>query len=143
VVRAKTLSKEDLLAQVPLLSALTRKELKQVARLVDEIQRPEGTVLAEEGESGREFFLLLDGKADVLRGKKKIASLGPGKFFGEISLIDRQPRTASVVAATDVTLLLVGVREFSSLLDRIPSISRRLLVHLCGRLRDCEERPTY
>jgi CRP/FNR family cyclic AMP-dependent transcriptional regulator len=143
MVKASNLTKEEALARVPMFSALNRKELKQVAKLVDEITRPAGTVLAEEGESGQEFFLILDGKADVLKGRKKVASLGPGTFFGEISLIDRGPRTASVKAASDVTMLLVGVREFSGLLDKVPNIGRRLLVHLCNRLRECEASPSH
>jgi CRP/FNR family cyclic AMP-dependent transcriptional regulator len=143
MVKTSNYTKEELLGQVPMFSALTRKELKQVARLVDEITRPSGTVLAEEGESGHEFFLVLDGKADVLKGRKKVASLGPGTFFGEISLIDRGPRTATVRAASDITLLLVGVREFSGLLDKVPNIARKLLVHLCTRLRECEASPSY
>jgi CRP/FNR family transcriptional regulator, cyclic AMP receptor protein len=141
VAGTTSLNKEDLLARVPMFSALNRKELKQVAKLVDEISRPGGTVLADEGESGREFFLIIEGTADVLKGRKRVASLGPGQFFGEISLIDHGPRTATVKAATDVTLLLVGSREFSGLLDKVPNISKRLLIHLCTRLRECESPP--
>lgn len=137
------LGKEELLARVPMFASLNRKELKQVARLIDEISRPKGTVLADEGENGREFFLILDGQTEVLKGKKKVATLGPGDWFGEISLIDHGPRTATVKASTDVRLYLVGVREFSGLLDKVPSISRRLLVHLCNRLRECEESPSH
>lgn len=137
------LSKEELLARVPMFASLTRKELKQVARLIDEISRPKGTVLADEGETGREFFLILEGQTEVLKGKKKVASLGPGSWFGEISLIDHGPRTATVKASTDVRLFLVGVREFSGLLDQVPAIARRLLVHLCNRLRECEESPSH
>lgn len=138
-----SLDKEDALAQVPMFSALNRKELKQVIRLVDEITRPAGTVLADEGESGREFFLILEGNADVLKGRKRVASLGPGQFFGEISLIDHGPRTATVRAASDVKLLLVGSREFSGLLDKVPNIAKRLLIHLCTRLRECEASPSH
>lgn len=142
VGKTKHSNREDLLAQVPMFSNLTRKELKQVAHLVEEISRPEGTLLAEEGETGREFFLILGGQADVMKGDTKVATLGPGNFFGEISLIDHGPRTATVKASTDISVLLLGVREFSSLLDQIPSIARRMLTHLCARLREAEKSHT-
>lgn len=134
----KTMTKEGLLSQVPMFASLNRKELKAVARLVDEIGRPAGSMLARKDELGREFFLILEGKAAVVSGNRKLATLGPGQFFGEISLLDRGPRTASVKAETDLRLFVVSVREFSGLLDQVPGMARRLLVHLCGRLRECE-----
>lgn len=131
-------SKEDLLADVPMFSGLNARQLKAVSRLADEIERPPGSVLAQEGELGREFFLILEGEAGVYHGKRKVASLGPGRFFGEISLIDRGPRTATVKAETSLRALDIGVREFSSLLDSIPGMSRRIMINLCARLRECE-----
>lgn len=119
-------------------AGLNARQLKAISRLADEIERPKGSVLAQEGELGREFFLILEGSAGVYKGKKKVATLGSGNFFGEISLIDRGPRTASVKADTDLRVLDIGVREFSSLLDSVPGMSRRIMVNLCGRLRECE-----
>lgn len=136
-------SKEDLLSEVPMFSGLNARQLKAVSRLADEIERPAGSVLAQEGELGREFFLVLEGTAGVYHGKKKVASLGPGRFFGEISLIDRGPRTATVKADTALRALDIGVREFSSLLDTIPGMSRRIMVNLCARLRECESAPSH
>lgn len=131
-------SKEEMLAEVPMFSGLSARQLKAVSRLADEIERPSGSILAQEGELGREFFLILEGTAGVYHGKKKLAALGPGNFFGEISLIDRGPRTATVKADTDLRALDIGVREFSSLLDAVPGMSRRIMVNLCARLRECE-----
>jgi CRP-like cAMP-binding protein len=131
-------SKEDLLSEVPMFSGLNARQLKAVSRLADEIERPPGSVLAQEGELGREFFLILEGEAGIYHGKRKVASLGPGRFFGEISLIDRGPRTATVKAETSLRALDIGVREFSSLLDSIPGMSRRIMINLCARLRECE-----
>lgn len=131
-------SKEDWLAAVPMFSGLNARQLKAVSRLADEIVRAKGSLLAQEGELGREFFLILEGTAGIYRGKKRVATLGPGKFFGEISLIDRGPRTASVKAETDMRALDIGVREFSSLLDSVPGMSRRIMINLCARLRECE-----
>lgn len=131
-------NKEDLLGEVPMFAGLNARQLKAVARLSDEIERPAGTILAQEGELGREFFLILEGACGVYQGKKKVATLGPGKFFGEIALIDRGPRTATVKAETAVRAIDLGVREFSSLLDSVPGMSRRIMINLCGRLRECE-----
>lgn len=119
-------------------AGLNARQLKAVARLADEIERPAGTILAQQGELGREFFLILEGTCGVYQGKKKVAALGPGKFFGEIALIDRGPRTATVKAETAVRAIDLGVREFSSLLDSVPGMSRRIMINLCGRLRECE-----
>lgn len=132
-------SKEELLSEVPMFAGLSARQLRAVARLADEIERSAGTILAQEGELGREFFLVLEGSCGVYRGKKKVAKLGPGNFFGEISLIDRGPRTATVKADTDVRAIDLGVREFSSLLDSVPGMSRRIMVNLCARLRECEK----
>lgn len=134
-------SKEELLSEVPMFAGLNARQLKAVARLADEIERPAGTILAQEGELGREFFLILEGSCGVYHGKRKVATLGPGNYAGEISLIDRGPRTATVKADTDVRAIDLGVREFSSLLDSVPGMSRRIMVNLCARLRECESAP--
>src|SRR3954451_4115252 len=96
------------LGKVPLFSACSKKELQTIARASDDIEVPKGKVLVQEGKPGHEFFLILDGSASVKRGKKEIAKLGKGQYFGELALLDRGPRSASVVATSDLDVLVLG-----------------------------------
>src|SRR5207237_3279150 len=89
------------LAKVPLFSACSKKELQTIARASDDVEVSKGKVLVEEGKPGHEFFLILDGTASVKRGKKEIAKLGRGQYFGELALLDRGPRQASSVSRGD------------------------------------------
>ena len=130
--------KLDHLARVPLFSALSKKELQTIGRASDEIEVAKGKVLCEEGKPGHEFFLILDGEAAVKRGKKTIATLDAGRYFGELSLLDRGPRSATVVADSPMTLLVLGQREFSGILDQLPGVSRKLLCSMAERLRDAD-----
>ncbi|HUQ40529.1 MAG TPA: cyclic nucleotide-binding domain-containing protein [Acidimicrobiales bacterium] len=131
-------NKLDQLSRVPLFSALNKKELQTLGRASDEIKVPAGKVLCEEGTAGHEFYLILDGTASVLRGKKKVATLGSGKYFGEMALLDRGPRTASVKAEEDLEVLVLGQREFSGVLDEIPGLAHKLLAHMAARLRESD-----
>jgi CRP/FNR family cyclic AMP-dependent transcriptional regulator len=128
------------LAEVPLFSACTRKDLEKISRASDEVQVKAGRVLVEEGRPGHEFFLILEGNATVRRGKRKVADLGPGQYFGELSLLDRGPRTASVVADTDMRVLVLGQREFLGVLDDVPGLAYKILRIMAGRLRDADLR---
>jgi CRP/FNR family cyclic AMP-dependent transcriptional regulator len=130
------------LAHVRLFSALNKKELTLVGRASDEVRVPSGKVLVEEGAAGHEFFLILDGQAVVRRGGRRVAMLGPGQYFGEMALLDRGPRTATVVADTDMNLLVLGQREFSGLLDQVPALSYKLLTAMAARLREADARAT-
>ena len=125
----------DHLARVPMFSACSKKELEKIARASDEIHVEAGHVLVEEGKPGHEFFLILDGTANVLRNGRKIATLGRGQYFGELSLLDRGPRSATVKAATDLDVLVLGQREFGGELDSVPALSRKLLAAMASRLR--------
>jgi CRP/FNR family transcriptional regulator, cyclic AMP receptor protein len=131
-------SKLEHLAQVRLFSACSNKELALIGRASDEIRVPAGKVLCQEGSIGYEFYLILDGQAVVKRGGKKVATLGPGQYFGELSLLDRQPRSATVEAATDMTVLVLGKREFSGLLDEVPALAHKLLSAMAARLREAD-----
>lgn len=133
-------AKLDHLARVPLFSALSKKELQTLGRASDEIEVDAGKVLCEEGKPGHEFFLILDGQAAVKRGKKTVAKLEPGRYFGELSLLDRGPRSATVVADSPMTLLVLGQREFSGILDQLPAVSRKLLCSMAERLRDADNK---
>lgn len=131
-------NKLDQLSRVPLFSALNKKELQTLGRASDEIKVPAGKALCEEGTAGHEFYLVLEGTAAVVRGKKKIATLGAGKYFGEMALLDRGPRTATVKAEDDLTVLVLGQREFSGVLDEIPGLAHKLLAHMAARLRESD-----
>ena len=126
----------QLLGSVGLFEGLSQKELTQVHRQAREGEFSPEEVIVTEGESGVGFHLILSGRAKVLAGKRTIATLGPGDFFGELSLIDRGPRTATVIASTNLRTLSLVSWEFLPMLDRNPSIARKLLVVICGRLRN-------
>jgi CRP/FNR family transcriptional regulator, cyclic AMP receptor protein len=127
-------SKIDLMKSVPLFSSASKHELEEIASIADEIDLPEGRTLIREGDSGREFFVLIDGTADVERGGKKVASIGPGDFFGEISLIAKTPRNATITTTSPVRALVITDRAFRQLLDHSPQISIGVLTALAERL---------
>jgi cAMP-dependent protein kinase regulator len=128
----------DHLKQVPLFSRCTGRELRIVARHAEPVRLPEGSILFREGDAGDAFFVVLDGTADVRRGKadRRVNSLGPGAYFGELALLDAAPRSATIVAASDLELAVLGARIFRTLLRELPTISERLLAALAGELRD-------
>jgi CRP/FNR family cyclic AMP-dependent transcriptional regulator len=126
------------LAKVPLFSACSKKELQTIARASDDVEVPKGKVLVEEGKPGHEFFLIIDGNAAVKRGKKTVAKLGPGQYFGELALLDRGPRSASVEATSDLDVLVLGQREFAGVIDEVPTLAHKLLTSMAQRLREAD-----
>jgi CRP/FNR family cyclic AMP-dependent transcriptional regulator len=128
------------LAEVPLFSACTRKDLEKIARASDEVEVSAGRKLVEEGHLGHEFFLILEGKATVSRGGTAVAEVGPGQYFGELALLDKGPRTATVVADSDMRLLVLGQREFLGVLDDVPGLSYKILRIMAHRLREADLR---
>ena len=131
--------KTQALKRVPLFGSLSQRQLNLVAKHADEVELKAGNVLTKQGEMGLEFLLLVEGSARVERNGKVIARLTSGDFFGEMSLIDGKPRTATVIADTPVTLLAIHRRSFHYLLDSIPGLSRKIIVALCERLRKADE----
>ncbi|HVF12350.1 MAG TPA: cyclic nucleotide-binding domain-containing protein [Actinomycetota bacterium] len=126
------------LKNVPLFEGLSLRELKLIAQAGKEVDHPSGRVIVEEGTNGVGFHLILEGSAKVIvRGKKK-SSLGPGDYFGEISLIDRGPRMATVVAEDPVRTLTLSSWSFMPLVERHPAIAKKLLLGLCQRLRNLD-----
>lgn len=124
----------ELIRKVPLFSRCSRKELGEVAMLADEIDLREGKEMTREGGPGREFFVILDGTADVKKRGRKINTLKDGDFFGEIALVSRAPRTATVVATSPVHALVVTERSFRRLLERSPSIQTKVMEAMAERL---------
>jgi len=133
-------SKQELLANVRLFSNCNKRELARIASLVEEVDAPEGKMIVREGEPGRECFVIADGKARATIRGKGSHLLGPGSFFGEMSLLDQGPRSATVTAETDVHLLVLGSRQFSSLVNEVPTVAVRMMRGLAERLRRSERR---
>ena len=127
-------TKLQLLKGVPLFAGCSKKELGEIALVADEIDVGEGKVLTREGDAGREFFMLVDGAVDVRRNGRRIRTMGPGDFFGEIALVSDRPRTATVTATQPATLLVVTDRAFRQLMRKIPSIQLKVLTALADRL---------
>lgn len=126
--------KVEWIRHVPLFSQCSKRELAQVAGLADELDLRDGKVLIREGERGREFFVLLEGNAEVMKDGRRINTLGPGDFFGEIALVSDSPRTATVTASGPVHTLVITDRSFRRLLDEQPEIQRKVLLALAERL---------
>jgi len=132
---AKVSSRVKLLSGVPLFSELSTKELNAIAGAAKEISHRAGSVLAREGETGIGFFLITDGTAKVTVGGRGRATLRPGDFFGEISLLDGGPRTATVTAETSITMLGLTQWVFKRLIEQHPSIASKMLKVMAQRLR--------
>ena len=127
-------AKVNLIKSAPLFSECSRKHLNEIAEIADEIDLAEGMELTKEGRPGREFFVLIDGTADVKRGNRRINQMGAGDFFGEISLITQRPRTATVVATSPVRALVITDRSFRRLLEHQPDIQGKVMSALAARL---------
>jgi CRP-like cAMP-binding protein len=132
--RTRTGTKADLIARVPLFADLSKSELGQVASLADEIDLPADKVLIREGDRGREFFVLLEGEAEVTRKGKKLATRGSGEFFGEIALVSSLPRIATVKTRTPARALVIRDVDFRALLRRTPTIAVKVLEAVADRL---------
>jgi CRP-like cAMP-binding protein len=126
--------KMDLLKRVPLFSGCSKQELGQVSRIADEIDLREGKTLIKEGTPGREFFVLVDGTAEIRRKGKKIDTAGPGDFFGEMALLSDQPRNATVVTTSQVDALVVTARNFRMLIETNPLIALKVMRAVADRL---------
>src|SRR4030042_1430379 len=126
--------KTDLLKKVPLFSSLSQRHLKEIAKHADQVQVEKGRVLVQQGKTGWEFIFIAEGKARVEKDGKVIRQLSGGDFFGEIALIDGKPRTATVTAETDMTVLIVHKTSFDHLLDTIPGLQKKILISLCDYL---------
>jgi CRP/FNR family cyclic AMP-dependent transcriptional regulator len=127
-------AKVELLRSTPLFAGCSKGELRELAKTADELDLREGTVLTREGRPGREFFVLIEGTAEVTKKGKKIAELGPGDWLGEIALITDSPRTATVTATSPVDVLVITDRRFRSVVQTMPSIALKMLASVGERL---------
>jgi CRP-like cAMP-binding protein len=133
-VRLGKNAKAELIHRVPLFSRCSKRELVEVASIADEIDLRAGKELMREGDRGREFFVLLEGTAEVLKDGRHVNTLESGDFFGEIALVSRAPRTATVVTKSPVRALVITDQAFRSLLSRSPDIQLKVLEALAERL---------
>jgi CRP-like cAMP-binding protein len=124
--------KVELIKRVPLFSNCSKHELEEIAHIADEIDLGEGKEMTREGHRGREFFVLLEGEADVSKDGQSINKRGAGDFFGEIALVSDRPRSAT--ATSPVRALVITDRSFRRLMDDPPDIQRKVLVALAERL---------
>jgi CRP-like cAMP-binding protein len=125
---------EERLAQVPLFANLSKKQIKHISTLATTVEISPGRVLAAQGETGREFVIVLAGEAEVTRDGEVVAKRSSGDFFGEISLLLDRPRTASVVALTPMTVDVIEVRQFKSMLQDNPALYEPLLRAISQRI---------
>jgi CRP/FNR family transcriptional regulator, cyclic AMP receptor protein len=126
------------LKNVPLFSSCSLRDLEKIAKAGDEVSMPAGTLIVDQGQTGREAFVVLEGTVLVKRNNKKVASLGVGTVVGELSLLDHGPRTATVVCETDCKLLLLSQRHFIAVVDEVPALSHKLMASLAARIRDLD-----
>ena len=135
-------TKVQALKRVPLFEGLSRKELVQLERVCEDLEVEPGKVLCKEGEIGHEFFVIVDGKVQVTRKGRRVATLGNGDFLGEIALVTELPRTATVTAETAVRFFVLARREFHAALDKNPGVERKVLRALARRLAEASTDPT-
>jgi CRP-like cAMP-binding protein len=128
----------DHLRKIPLFESFSQKDLEKVAKAGDEVSMPAGSLIVDQGQMGREAFVVLDGSVSVKRNGKKVATLGPGAVVGELSLLDHGPRTATATCDTDCTLLVLSQRTFLAVVDDVPALSHKLMAALASRIRELD-----
>ncbi len=127
------------LSRVPLFSACNKTELRSLARRTTDIKVDAGQVIIREHQGAYEFFIVVDGQAEVSREGKPVAVIGPGDFFGELALLDRGLRDATVTALTAMEIIVLPQWDFEQALDEAPRMTRKLLAGMARRLRNLDE----
>jgi CRP-like cAMP-binding protein len=134
LVRGQDSYKIDALSKLPLFDGLSKKELQFLASVTTEVSVGTGSTLVKQGDIGQEAMIIESGTASVHRDRREIDQMGPGDFFGEMSLVDNMPRNADVVATSDMDVLVMDSREFSSVLDQYPEVAVKILKTVVARL---------
>jgi len=130
------------LALVPLFSGLSKSHLQRLSEATEEVAFRPGATVVREGELGATLFVIVEGQATVSRGGKRLAELFPGDFFGEVSLLDQGPRTATVTADTRLVTLRLFRKVFLGLLETEAGMAEKVLIQVAGRLRDADRLPS-
>jgi CRP/FNR family cyclic AMP-dependent transcriptional regulator len=128
----------EILGRIPLFSACSKRELRHIASLTSALELSAGDVLTKQGQPGGEAFVIAEGRFDVKIGGKQVATLGEGEIVGEMALLDGEPRTATVQAATDGRVMVLDRREFATLLQDTPGVAVKMLKAVAKRLREAE-----
>jgi len=128
-------TKANALGRCPFFTGLSRKELLELAKVTEDLEVEEGKTLTREGQSGSEFFVIVDGEVSVTKDGSEIRTLGPGDFFGEIALLADTPRTATVTAKTPLRFFVLTRQAFRSLLAHQPELEEKVIKALDERLR--------
>src|SRR5437764_5687211 len=131
--------REELLQKVSMFSALNKKEVGLLAGVADERRVPSGTVLTKEGEPGDEFYVVAEGMAQASIKGRKVGSIPAGSFFGEMSLLDQGPRTATVTAELPTRLVVITAKDFGRVIDDVPAISLKIMKGLAERIRQADQ----
>lgn len=126
------------LGSVPIFSACTQRELQRIAKAGTDVTMTAGSIIVDQGQTGREAFVLLSGSVTVRRNGRKITTLGPGAIVGELSLLDHGPRTATVTCDSDCELFVIDQRHFTAVIDEVPAIALKMLAHLAGVVRELD-----
>lgn len=132
---------EDYLRSVPMFSACRTKELTHIAQLIERVEVKEGDVLVKEGSRTREFFIIMEGEAEVARRGNALARLQSGSYFGELALLDPAPRNATVTMTTGGQILVLTQHDFFSLLREVPTLVKALLTGLARRVHELDPSP--
>ena len=130
--------KLELLKSIPLFAGFGRRELERLGMLTDQVDLPAGHVLMRQDEAGQEAFIIVRGRAEITRDGRVIAERGNGDILGEIALVDEGPRTATVTLTEPSQLLVVGHRDFHTLMDEMPAVRTQVLESLARRVRNLE-----
>jgi CRP-like cAMP-binding protein len=134
--------KIEALRKAPLFDGLSKKELEQLATLADDLEVPAGKVLTRQGDTGREFFVLMDGEVNIERDGESLGTRGAGDFIGEISILEDMPRTATVTATTPVRLFVLTAQNFRSVVEQQPEVENKVLRTLARRLASMSDDPS-
>ena len=129
---------QDFMRDVPLFAGLLRSELDRIALVMNPREVAAGDVVCVEGEPGSEFFLIAAGEAEIERGGQTVAKLSVGDHFGELALLDRGPRSATVRAVTDLRLFVLRDESFAAVLNEVPALAQKLLAAMSRRLREAD-----
>ena len=135
-------TKVQALKRVPLFEGLSRKELADLARVTDDLEVPTGQVLCKEGDTGHEFFVIVEGEIDVTKGGKMVAQRDGGEFVGEIALLENVPRTATVTATTPLRLFVLTRQDFRQLVDANRTVEQKVMRALARRVVELSSDPT-
>jgi CRP-like cAMP-binding protein len=128
------------LAQVPMFRACSQRDLVVIGRQGEDVTFHAGRVVVKEGDPADQFYVIVSGKAEVTRRGKSVATLGPGDYFGELGLLAKVPRDATVTAKTDLECVSISRREFGALLEDVPTLTRKLLHGMALRLHELDQR---